>query len=75
MLPAVKQCFQSDVQLLSVGLATRQPLAVLNSKNSVSYISRINGEMFCCAKSRFLLGGGYAQLHANTADLLIRLNA
>jgi len=45
MLHEVKQCLQSDVQLLSARLATRQLLAVLNSTYSVNHISWISGEM------------------------------
>jgi hypothetical protein len=35
----IKQCLQSDMQLLSVTLSTRQLLAVLNPKYSMSNIS------------------------------------
>jgi hypothetical protein len=68
MLQEVKQCFQSDVQLLSVRFATSKLLAVLNSKYSVNHISWINGEMVLFHEIKVFTKGDYAQLHARTAD-------
>ena len=75
MLLEVKRRFQSDVQLFIVRGATRQLIAVLNFMYRVSNILCTNGEMFSSTKLRFSINGGYVQLHAKTADLLIRLKA
>ena len=73
MLHEVKQCLQSDVQLLSVGLATRQLLAVLCTVSTISHETM--GKWCCSTKYRYSQNGGYAQLHAKTAYCLTRLTA